>query len=133
MITMLTVQSRMARVVLGWGCESLATAAEVSPDTIARLERGETLYPRTLAPSPPSAPPSRPPVSSSSRRTAGVLAFGCGSLGIGSPAPTPFPALSGSEFGLTLAMDSVTSHVPASHERWRGQYSIRRTHGLQSR
>ena len=27
----------------------MATAAGVSPDTIARLERGETLYPRTVA------------------------------------------------------------------------------------
>jgi transcriptional regulator with XRE-family HTH domain len=27
----------------------LAAAASVSPDTIARLERGETLYPRTIA------------------------------------------------------------------------------------
>jgi transcriptional regulator with XRE-family HTH domain len=46
---MLPVQSRMARVALGWGVRDLATAAKLSPDTIARLERGETLYPRTLA------------------------------------------------------------------------------------
>ena len=46
---MLPVQSRMARAALGWGVRELAAAAEVSPDTIARLERGETLYPRTLA------------------------------------------------------------------------------------
>ncbi|TWB19216.1 hypothetical protein FBZ88_12271 [Nitrospirillum bahiense] len=26
----------------------MASAAKVSPDTIARLERGETLYPRTV-------------------------------------------------------------------------------------
>lgn len=45
---MLAVQSRMARAALGWGVRELATAAKVSPDTIARLERGETLYPRTV-------------------------------------------------------------------------------------
>jgi transcriptional regulator with XRE-family HTH domain len=45
---MLAVQSRMARAALGWGVRDLATAAKVSPDTIARLERGETLYPRTV-------------------------------------------------------------------------------------
>lgn len=46
---MLAVQSKMARAALGWGVRDLAKAAAVSPDTIARLERGETLYPRTLA------------------------------------------------------------------------------------
>jgi transcriptional regulator with XRE-family HTH domain len=43
------VQCRMARAALGWGVRDLASAAQVSPDTIARLERGEMLYPRTLA------------------------------------------------------------------------------------
>lgn len=43
------VQSRMARAALAWGVRDLAAAAKVSPDTIARLERGETLYPRTVA------------------------------------------------------------------------------------
>ena len=38
----------MARVALSWGVRDLAAAAKVSPNTIARLERGETLYPRTL-------------------------------------------------------------------------------------
>ena len=42
------VQSRMARAALSWGVRDLAAAAKVSPDTIARLERGETLYPRTI-------------------------------------------------------------------------------------
>jgi transcriptional regulator with XRE-family HTH domain len=46
---MLAVQSKMARAALGWGVRDLAAAAEVSPDTIARLERGDSLYPRTLA------------------------------------------------------------------------------------
>jgi transcriptional regulator with XRE-family HTH domain len=45
---MQAVQSRMARAALGWGVRDLAAAAQVSPDTIARLERGETLYARTL-------------------------------------------------------------------------------------
>lgn len=48
-VTMSCVQSRMARAAVGWGVRELAAAAAVSPDTIARLERGETLYPRTLA------------------------------------------------------------------------------------
>ncbi|WP_376959765.1 helix-turn-helix domain-containing protein [Azospirillum sp. A26] len=38
----------MARAALGWGVRDLASAAKVSPDTIARLERGESLYPRTV-------------------------------------------------------------------------------------
>jgi DNA-binding XRE family transcriptional regulator len=45
---MLAVQSRMARAAIGWGVRDLAAAARVSPDTIARFERGESLYPRTL-------------------------------------------------------------------------------------
>jgi transcriptional regulator with XRE-family HTH domain len=45
---MFPVQSRMARAALGWGVRDLATAAKVSPDTIARLERGESLYARTV-------------------------------------------------------------------------------------
>ena len=47
-VTISPVQSRMARAAIGWGVRDLAKAADVSPDTIARLERGETLYPRTL-------------------------------------------------------------------------------------
>ncbi len=45
---MLPVQSRMARAALGMGVRDLASAAKVSPDTVARLERGESLYPRTV-------------------------------------------------------------------------------------
>ena len=33
----------MARAALGWGTRDLAQKANVSPDTIARLERGERL------------------------------------------------------------------------------------------
>jgi transcriptional regulator with XRE-family HTH domain len=39
----------MARAALQIGVRDIAALAEVSPNTIARLERGETLYPRTLA------------------------------------------------------------------------------------
>jgi transcriptional regulator with XRE-family HTH domain len=39
----------MARAALNLGVRELADAAEVSTNTITRLERGETLYPRTLA------------------------------------------------------------------------------------
>jgi transcriptional regulator with XRE-family HTH domain len=45
---MLAVQSKMARAALGWGVRDLAAAAKVSPDTVARLERGEALYARTI-------------------------------------------------------------------------------------
>ena len=41
-------QSKMARVALGWGVRDLAKRAGVSPDTIARLERGEQLKASTL-------------------------------------------------------------------------------------
>jgi transcriptional regulator with XRE-family HTH domain len=46
---MLPVQCKMARVALGLGVRELAEVAQVSPDTIARLERGEELKPRTIA------------------------------------------------------------------------------------
>lgn len=45
---MLPVQCKMARVALGIGVRELASLAAVSPDTIARLERGEELKPRTI-------------------------------------------------------------------------------------
>jgi len=41
-------QCRMARAALQLGVRELAEAASVSPTTITRLERGETLFPRTL-------------------------------------------------------------------------------------
>ena len=46
--TILPVQCRMARIAVGWGVRDLAKAAGVGTDTVARMERGETLYPRTL-------------------------------------------------------------------------------------
>ena len=42
-------QSKMARAALGLGVRDLARIASVSPDTIARLERGEDLRPATIA------------------------------------------------------------------------------------
>ena len=41
-------QSRMARAATGLGVRDLAKAAGVSPDTVARLERGEELRPATV-------------------------------------------------------------------------------------
>lgn len=42
-------QSRMARAATGLGVRELAEAAGVSPNTVARLERGEELRPTTVA------------------------------------------------------------------------------------
>ncbi|AZO19205.1 XRE family transcriptional regulator [Mesorhizobium sp. M2A.F.Ca.ET.043.05.1.1] len=39
----------MARVALGWGTRDLARNAGVSPDTVARFERGEQLKGSTVA------------------------------------------------------------------------------------
>lgn len=41
-------QCKMARAALGWGVRDLAKCADVSSDTIARLERGEQLKSSTL-------------------------------------------------------------------------------------
>ena len=45
---MLAAQCKMARAALGIGVRELADLAKVSPDTIARLERGEDLRERTV-------------------------------------------------------------------------------------
>lgn len=42
-------QSRMARAALGLGVRELASLADVSPDTVARFERGDELRDRTIA------------------------------------------------------------------------------------
>jgi transcriptional regulator with XRE-family HTH domain len=34
---------------MGWGVRDLARAAKVSPDTVARFERGESLRQRTVS------------------------------------------------------------------------------------
>ena len=41
-------QCKMARAATGLGVRDLAIAADVSPNTIARLERGETIRPATI-------------------------------------------------------------------------------------
>jgi transcriptional regulator with XRE-family HTH domain len=43
MVAIVPVQSWMARMALGWGVRDLACAAEVSPPTVRRFERGESL------------------------------------------------------------------------------------------
>jgi transcriptional regulator with XRE-family HTH domain len=40
MVPMVPVQCLLARTALGWGVRDLARAAEVSPDTVRRFERG---------------------------------------------------------------------------------------------
>lgn len=42
-------QCKMARAAKGLGVRDLAKLASVSPDTVARLERGEDLRPVTIA------------------------------------------------------------------------------------
>ena len=46
---MLPIQCKMARTALGLGVRDLATLADVSPDTVARFERGDELRDRTIA------------------------------------------------------------------------------------
>jgi transcriptional regulator with XRE-family HTH domain len=48
-VTVLPIQCKMARTALGWGVRELAERAAKSPTTIAKLERGEELRPRTIA------------------------------------------------------------------------------------
>ena len=45
---MLPTQSKMARAALGLGVREFAELAKVSPDTVARFERGEELRERTV-------------------------------------------------------------------------------------
>jgi transcriptional regulator with XRE-family HTH domain len=42
-------QCKMARAATGLGVRELARLADVSPDTLSRLERGEELKPSTVA------------------------------------------------------------------------------------
>lgn len=46
---MTPTQCRMARAATGWGVRDLAQKAEVSPQTISRLESGEELKDATLS------------------------------------------------------------------------------------
>jgi len=45
---MTAMQCRMARAGLGFGVRDIAKLANVSPSTVARLEAGEDLMPRTV-------------------------------------------------------------------------------------
>ena len=45
---MQAVQCKMARAALGWSVRALAQAADVSPETVARLEQGDFLKERTV-------------------------------------------------------------------------------------
>jgi transcriptional regulator with XRE-family HTH domain len=49
MANLLPVQSKMARSALNWSVKQLAEAAEVSTNTVVRLERGEELKQRTIS------------------------------------------------------------------------------------
>jgi transcriptional regulator with XRE-family HTH domain len=42
------IQSRMARAALGLGLREIATMTQISPDTVARFERGDALRDRTV-------------------------------------------------------------------------------------
>lgn len=46
---LLPVQCKMARAALGLGVRELAEKAEVSADTVVRLEKGDELRPRTVS------------------------------------------------------------------------------------
>ena len=45
---MLPIQCKMARVAVGWGMRDLARVANVSMDTVIRLERGESMKEATI-------------------------------------------------------------------------------------
>ena len=45
---MTAAQCKMARAATGLGVRELAALAEVSPNTVARLERGEEMRPATI-------------------------------------------------------------------------------------
>ena len=47
-VTISAIQCKMARTATGLGVRDLAAAAEVSPNTITRFERGEELKPSTI-------------------------------------------------------------------------------------
>jgi len=47
-VSLTPIQCRMARAALYIGFRELAKLANVSPNTVARLERGESMNPRTL-------------------------------------------------------------------------------------
>ena len=66
-------QCKMARAALKLGGRELAGLAKVSPDTVARFERGEDLKDRTIE---AIAPPLKKPASNLSTKTAAAPACG---------------------------------------------------------
>jgi transcriptional regulator with XRE-family HTH domain len=48
MFRILPMQCKMARAATGWGVRDLARQAKISPDTVARFERGELLRNKTI-------------------------------------------------------------------------------------
>jgi transcriptional regulator with XRE-family HTH domain len=48
MVPMVPVQCLLARTALGWSVRDLARAAEVSPDTVRRFERGGSVKASTI-------------------------------------------------------------------------------------
>jgi transcriptional regulator with XRE-family HTH domain len=47
-VTIVPVQCRLGRTALSWGVRDLAEKADVSPNTVARFERGEVMLPETI-------------------------------------------------------------------------------------
>jgi transcriptional regulator with XRE-family HTH domain len=48
MLRISPIQCKMARIAVGWGVRDLARAAKISPDTVARFERGDHLRDQTV-------------------------------------------------------------------------------------
>jgi transcriptional regulator with XRE-family HTH domain len=47
-VTIEPIQCRLGRTALGWGVRDLAREADVSPNTVARFERGEIMLAETI-------------------------------------------------------------------------------------
>lgn len=47
-IIILPIHCRLGRTALSWGVRDLARKAKVSPNTVARFERGEAARPETI-------------------------------------------------------------------------------------
>ena len=47
-VTILPIHCKLGRTAVGWGVRDLAAKAEVSPNTVARFERGETMLSETV-------------------------------------------------------------------------------------
>jgi transcriptional regulator with XRE-family HTH domain len=47
-VTIIPIQCKLGRAALDWGVRDLAERAKVSPNTVARFERGETMLAETV-------------------------------------------------------------------------------------